>query len=311
MEFDLPPLNSLPAFEAAARHKSFTKAADELFLTQAAISFQVRNLEKALSVQLFSRQHRSLELTNEGITLFDAVRSAFKTLASEKALITKTKSKHTVSISAPMSYCNKWLLPRLDSLRRSEPKINLLIDANDILIDLNSSAIQLAIRYCVTPPEGYHAIRLLEDSAFLVCSPQLVAAKGRDLERQDLSEITILRDNMDDQKWSEWLGNSESPTDTDSLEIHFSHTGIAIDAAIAGQGIALGRLPLVADDLETGRLVRPFSDIRQSAYAYYILRSHDSLNNPDADVVVAWLIAEAAKTTDSFRLSTITSNACD
>ena len=310
MEFDLPPLNCLPAFEAAARHKSFTKAAEELFLTQAAISFQVRNLEKALSVKLFLRQHRSLELTDEGKALFGAVRSAFKTLASEKALITDAKPKNTVSISIPMSYCNKWLLPRLYRLRRSEPKVNLLIDANDSLVDLNSGVIQLAIRYCVTPPEGYHAIRLLEDNVFLVCSPQLIAAKGRDLELQDLSEMTVLRDNMDDQKWSEWLKSVDSPTDTDSFEIHFSHTGIAIDAAIAGQGITLGRLPLVADDLETGRLVRPFLDARKSAYAYYILRSHDSLDNPDVDAVVAWLIAEATKTVDSFQRSSVTSKAC-
>lgn len=309
MKFDLPPLNSLPAFEAAARHKSFTRAADELFLTQAAISFQVRNLEKALSVKLFLRQHRSLELTDEGKALFGAVRSAFMTLSSEKALITKTKPKHTVSISAPMSYCSKWLLPRLDRLRHSEPKVNILIDANDNLVDLNSGVIQLAIRYCVTPPEGYHAIRLLEDNVFLVCSPQLIAAKGRDLKLQDLSEMTVLRDNMDDQKWSEWLKNTDSPVDTNSLEIHFSHTGIAIDAAIAGQGITLGRLSLVADDLETGRLVRPFLDIEKSAYAYYILRSHDSLDNPDADAVVAWLIAEAAKTADSFQQNSAASNA--
>ncbi len=310
MEFDLPPLNCLPAFEASARHKSFTKAAEELFLTQAAISFQVRNLEKALSVKLFLRQHRSLELTDEGKALFGAVRSAFKTLASEKALITDAKSKNIVSISIPMSYCNKWLLPRLYRLRRSEPKVNLLIDANDSLVDLNSGVIQLTIRYCVTPPEGYHAIRLLEDNVFLVCSPQLIAAKGRDLELQDLSEMTVLRDNMDDQKWSEWLKSADSPTDTDSLEIHFSHTGIAIDAAISGQGITLGRLPLVADDLETGRLVRPFLDARKSAYAYYILRSHDSLDNPDVDAVVAWLIAEAAKTVDSFQRSSVASKAC-
>jgi LysR family glycine cleavage system transcriptional activator len=310
MKFDLPPLNCLPAFEAAARHKSFTMAAEELFLTQAAISFQVRNLEQALSVKLFLRQHRSLELTDEGKALFGAVRSAFKTLASEKALITNIKAKDTISISAPMSYCNKWLLPRLDSLRRCEPKVNLLIDANDSLVDTKGGVIQLAIRYCMVPPKGYHTTRLLEDDVCLVCSPQLIAAKGRDLKRQDLSGMTVLSDKMEDQNWSEWLTNVDSPQDADSLEIRFSHTSSAIDAAIAGQGVTLGRLPLVADDLDAGRLIRPFSDTRKSPYAYYILRSKYSLDNPNANAIVAWLIAEAAKTVDSFARSSIVSRAC-
>lgn len=303
MEFDLPPLSSLTAFEAAARHKSFTKAAEELFLTQAAISFQVRNLEKALSVKLFLRQHRSLVLTDEGEALFDAVRTAFKTLATEKARISGTKPKKTVSISAPMSFCSKWLLPRLYRFQSAEPQINILIDANDSLIDLKSSGIQLAIRYCTNPPDEYHATKLLEDDVFPVCNPQLMTPKGRAMLLGDLAGITLLMDEMDDHKWSQWLGNIAKQPCTELPHKNFTHTGIALDAAIAGKGLALGRLPLVADDLDTGRLTRPFLDVGKSAYTYCILQLHNSLGNPEADAVVSWLTTEAARTMKSFKPS--------
>lgn len=301
MKFDLPPLNCLPAFEAAARHKSFTKAAEELFLTQAAVSFQVRNLEKALSVKLFLRHHRSLELTDEGLAMFEAVRSAFKTLAAEKALVTGTKLKQAVSLSAPISYFSKWLLPRLYRFQDATPEVKILVDANDSAVDLKSSGIQLAIRYCATAPDEFNAIKLLEDDVIPVCSPQLMPETDRYLRPQDLAKMTLLMDQMDDHKWSEWLDVADGPSDPRLSKKNFSHTGVAIDAAIAGKGMAFGRLPLVADDLDTGRLVRPFQDVEKSDFAYYVLRSDESLGNPDADAVVSWLISEAARTLAIFR----------
>ena len=304
MEFDLPPLNCLPGFEAAARHKSFTKAADELMLTQAAISFQVRNLENNLSVKLFLRQHRSLKLTEEGEALFGVVRAAFKALEAEKLLITGIKPKKSISISAPISYCSKWLLPRLFRFQSTEPQINILIDANDTLINLKTSGIQLAIRYCAAPPAEYHAIKLLEDDVFPVCNPQCILPKGRNMRMEDLTEMTFLTDEMNDHKWSEWLEATSNSPGTDLLRKHFTHTGFAVDAAIAGKGVAFGRLPLVAEDLDSGRLIRPFLDVERSAFAYYLLRSHDSLGNPDVDRVVSWLTAEAARTVGSFQRST-------
>jgi LysR family glycine cleavage system transcriptional activator len=304
MKFDLPPLNCLPAFEAAARHESFTKAAEELFLTQAAISFQVRNLEKALSVKLFLRHHRTLELTGEGQAMFEAVRAAFKTLASEKAQITGTKLNKAVSLSAPISYFSKWLLPRLHRFQDATPEVKILVDANDSAVDLKSSGIQLAIRYCETAPEEFNAIKLLEDDVIPVCSPQLMSASDRYLRPQDLAKMTLLMDQMDDHKWSDWLNLGDGSSVPGLSKKNFTHTSVAIDAAIAGKGMAFGRLPLVADDLDTGRLVRPFQDIEKSDFAYYVLRSNDSLGNPDADAVVSWLISEAARTKAIFEPNT-------
>lgn len=301
MKFDLPPLNCLPAFEAAARHESFTKAAKELFLTQAAISFQVRNLEKALSVKLFLRQHRSLELTNEGKAMYDAVRAAFKTLAAEKTLIAGTKLKKAISISAPISYFSKWLLPRLYRFQDAEPEIKILVDANDSVVDLNSTGIQLAIRYSATLPDEFNAIKLLEDDVIPVCGPQLLPVKDRCLRPRDLSKVTLLMDQMNDHKWSGWLNGTVGSANLYLTRKNFSHTGVAIDAAIAGKGMAFGRLPLVADDIDSGRLVRPFRDVGKSGFAYYVLRSDDSIGNLDADAVVSWLISEAARTMAIFR----------
>jgi LysR family glycine cleavage system transcriptional activator len=304
MKFDLPPLGNLPAFEAAARHESFTKAAQELFLTQAAISFQVRNLEEALAVKLFFRHHRSLELTDEGQAMFEAVRAAFKTLAAEKALITGAKLKMAVSLSAPISYASKWLLPRLYRFQESTPEVKILVDANDSAVDLKSSGIHLAIRYCANAPEEFNAIKLLEDDVIPVCSPQLLPETDRHLRPQDLVKMTLLMDQMDDHKWSEWLDAPVGFLNPGLSKKKFSHTGVAIDAAIAGKGLAFGRLPLVADDIDSGRLVRPFQDVGKSGFAYYLLRSNDSLGNPNADAVVSWLKSEAARTLAIFRPAT-------
>ncbi len=299
MEFDIPPLNCLPAFEAAARHRSFTDAADELCRTQAAISFQVRKLEKNLSVKLFLRRHRSLELTEEGQALFGAVQSTFKILATEKALITGDKPQNAIAVSAPVSFCSKWLIPRLSKLHNTAPRMNLLIDATDDLVDFQRNRTQIAIRYCATPPEGFVAKQLIEDVVFPVCSPHLIAAQGRNLELSDLYNLTLLRDQMTDYIWSEWLSAVGAPVNLKSKVIRFSHTGNAIDAAIAGQGIAFGRLPLVADDIEAGRLVRPFQSVGRSEYAYYLLRSPTSINNPIAEAVATWLMSEADETAQS------------
>ena len=201
-------------------------------------------------------------------------------------------------------------MPRLYRFQSIESQTNILIDANDALINLKSDDIQLAIRYCATPPEEYHAIKLLEDDVFPVCNPQLVAPKGRNMCIEDLTEMTLLMDEMDDHKWSEWLEATAKLPDIELSQKSFSHTGFAVDAAIAGKGMAFGRLPLVAEDLDNGRLVRPFLDVGRSAFAYYILRSHNSLGNPDADAVVFWLTTEAARTMESFQRSTCARNAC-
>ena len=295
MKYNLPPLSSLPAFEAAARKKSFTRAAEELHLTQAAISFQVRNLEKSLGVELFERHHRALELTRAGENLHRAVQAAFARLAAEKAEITGRKPKHSFTISAPVSFCSKWLVPRLHRLHEAVPSVMLLIDASDSVLDLDDGSIDLAIRYSKSKTEGVNARLMMEDTVFPVCSPAIFEPLGRKLELSDLDQIPLLHDQMLDVAWSDWLKAAGVTRNAPAQDMSFSHTGNAIDAAISGRGLALGRLPLVVDDLSTGRLVQPFPKLGQSEYAYYLLRPHRSRTSKGLDQIVSWLLDESRK----------------
>ncbi len=296
MRYNLPPLNSLPAFEAAARKNSFTKAAQELCLTQAAVSFQVRNLEKALGVDLFERHHQALILTRAGEDLHKAVQDAFARLAAEKAAITGRKPKRSFTISAPVSFCSKWLVPRLRRLHEEIPGMMLLIDANDSLLDLNDGSVDLAIRYATTGCTDMDKQIMMEDTVFPVCSPAIPEALGRELELDDLTSIPLLHDQMLDVTWADWLSSVGAALPALALGMRFSHTGHSIDAAISGRGLALGRLPLVADDLANGRLVQPFQDMSRSEFTYYLMRPHRPRPNKSLDQIVTWLLAEARKT---------------
>ncbi len=300
MRYNLPPLTSLPAFEAAARRKSFTKAAEELCLTQAAISFQVRNLEKSLGVELFERHHRALELTRAGEDLHKAVQEAFTRLEIERAAITGRKPKHSFAISAPVSFCSKWLVPRLQRLHEDIPGVMLLIDANDSLLDLDDGGIDLAIRYAAPESGDMDRQLMLEDTVFPVCSPAIQETLGRGLVPGDLAQIALLHDQMLDVTWSDWLRATGATEPPPSLGMSFSHTSHAIDAAISGRGLALGRLPLVADDLANGRLVQPFEGVRPSEYAYSLIISHQPRPNKGLERIVSWLLSQAETTTRNF-----------
>lgn len=293
MKYNLPPLTCLPAFEAAARYKSFTKAADELCVTQAAISFQVRNLEKALSVRLFVRRHRGLELTSKGHLLYATLQTTFASLEEVKGRITGVIPSGTVTITAPISFSGKWLVPRLHRLYGAVPNINLRIDANDSVLDIGSYGIEIALRYCPVKPDNPLAHPLMDDVVFPVCSPQI----GHTLNTvSDLAGCKLLYDQMMDYTWQDWFGMINIAQNTTEADIGFSHTANAIDAAIAGQGVALGRLALVADDLESGRLIRPFGETGRGDYGYYLVLAEPMGRNAKVDAVANWLLGEAQNT---------------
>lgn len=296
MKFDLPPLSSLRAFEAAARKLSFTRASEELHLTQAAVSFQVRRLEEDLGVQLFIRKQRTLELTPEGQSLMKAVQSAFLRLHTEKAALTAKSASKTVTISLPISLSGKWLVPRLHLLHAQCPHLHLRVDASDRLVDFHHEDVQLAVRYCARPPGELNAALLFTDRVFPVCTPAIAARIGEARDPARILDETLLHDRMWDYTWDDWLESCGLDRRGDRVEFHFSHSGNAIDAAIAGQGIALGRLPLVADDLVAGRLVRPFPLVGQSSYAYHVIWPKRSDANPLVATVIDWLIAQARTT---------------
>ena len=296
MKFDLPPMTSLCAFEASARKLSFTKASQELHLTQAAVSFQVRKLEDRLGVQLFVRGHRKLLLTPEGLLFLTAVQSALSTLESGKMSIVGCGADRHVTISVPFSLSGKWMVPRLHKLTRIRPDLDLRVDATDHLVDFDRDPVHLAIRYCEHPPDNLHSVLLFADTVFPVCSPNLMAKFEGHLDPGQVVKQILLHDEMADYTWYDWIksiGLNNEPT----VGGHkFSHTGNALDAAIAGQGIALGRLALVADDLAMGRLVIPFTMVGTTDYGYYIVVPEKSRSDPLVRTVVEWLISEARMT---------------
>lgn len=297
MKYNLPPLSSLPAFEAAARKKSFTKASEELCVTQAAISFQVRNLEKSLGVELFERRHRTLELTRAGEDLYRTVQVAFSKLAAEKAAITGRKPKHSFSISVPVSFCSKWLVPRLHRLYEAVPGVTLLIDANDSVAELDDGSVDLAIRYAKSVPKSVKGQLMIEDTVFPVSSPGVAQPLQGKQDFDDIETLVLLHDQMLDVTWADWMRDAGVAKNPSNQQISFSHTANAVDAAVSGRGFALGRLPLVEHDLNSGRLVQPFTTVCKSSYAYYLLQPHRPRRNKMLEKIVEWLVNESKMTT--------------
>jgi LysR family glycine cleavage system transcriptional activator len=225
-----------------------------------------------------------------------AVQNAFSTLETEKALIVRRNAARQVTISASFSFSSKWLIPRLHKLESEQAELDLRVDATDRLVDFDSEPANLAIRYCTRPPEKLESLLLFVDQIFPVCSPRLLDAMSEPRDPAEIVDHTLLHDNMRDYTWRDWLGSVGLDKELSLRGHHFSHSGNAVDAAIAGQGIALGRLPLVADDLASGRLVRPFAFSSPSKYAYYAIWPERSATNPFVRTVVEWLASEARGT---------------
>jgi LysR family transcriptional regulator, glycine cleavage system transcriptional activator len=296
---DLPFLTALPAFEASARFCSFTKAAEHLNLTQSAVSFQVRKLETELGLPLFIRGQRSLILTLEGSQLLKAVEAAFDILCTERAAITTASIRPQFVLSVSISFSSRWLIPRMSHLQARLTEVDLRIDTNDRVIDLTREGVDLAIRYCPLPPQGLQSERLFLDQVFPVCTPELRDTLPQEIIPDLLGSVMLLHDDMTDFGWSNWLeaiGISFSQVERGP---RFCHTAAAIEAAIAGHGLALGRPALVADDLANGRLVRPFEQVATSNYAYFALWPTNPRDPELTEIALDWLRSEAGQTQSS------------
>lgn len=293
---DLPLLTALPAFEASARLRSFTKASEHLNLTQSAVSFQVRKLEAELGVALFIRGQRNLVLTPEGARLLASVEAAFDILRTERAAFAEASLTPQLVISASVSFSSRWLIPRLTRLQGVLREIDLRIDTNDRPVDLMREGVDLAIRYCKVPPADVQSERLFHEQVFPVCSAAIRDALPQPTRPEHLTGMTLLHDNMTDFSWPKWLASVGATVSAVDRGPRFSHTALAIEAAIGGQGIALGRLALAIDDLEAGRLVRPIEQMQMSQYAYYALWLDKPRRPLPISAVLDWFRNEAART---------------
>jgi len=292
MSKSLPPLKALRAFEVAARHLSFTRAAQELFVTQAAVSHQIKALEEHLGVRLFRRMNRSLLLTDEGQRLRPAVRQAFDLLRAASAELAAGERTGPLTVSVLPSFAARWLVPRLGSFFQQHPEIDLRIDPSTTLSDFDQGDVDIGIRYGRGDYPGMVADRLLEEDIFPVCAPAL-ARSAHGLRRpEDLRHHTLLHDDSH-ADWRTWLLAAGVDGIDPNRGTIFTDSSMLILAAIAGQGVALARRVLVADELAAHRLVRPFRLSLPTEFAYYVVCPQATAHRPKIAAFRAWVVEEA------------------
>ena len=258
----LPPLNALRTFEAAARHRSFTRAAEELAVTPAAVGQQVRLLEDFVGMPLFRRTSRSLVLTEAGAACLPEVREGFERLAAGMARISRVEQAGRLSVSVAPSFAAKWLLPRLHRFSAVHPEIDVRIDASMEVVDLHRSEVDLAVRYGPGKYTGLHVEPLMGEAVFPVCSPALL--QERPLRTPaDIAAHTLLHDDSPDEDatcpdWTMWLRAAGVEGIDASRGPRFNQSSLVLEAAILGRGIALAKARIAAADLAAGRVVKPF-----------------------------------------------------
>jgi DNA-binding transcriptional LysR family regulator len=297
----LPSLDLLVGFEAAARLLSFTKAGEELHLTQSAVSRQIQDLEEQLGVPLFQRRHRALALTGAGQQLFSAAAQVLATMRAVTDRVRAASGRRVLSVTTMASFAALWLVPRLASFARNHPGIDVRIATEPRMQDLEREGLDVGIRYCTDEAAGPRAERLFGERVFPVCSPALAGDPKRPLrEPADLRHHVLLQ--YDDPEgyapwlnWKSWLelfGLADLRPAGSILLSGYEHI---IPAAIAGQGVALGRSPLVRELIAAGTLVAPFPRTSESSRAYFAVVSQTAADRAEVDDFVKWLKDEAAR----------------
>jgi len=296
MQRRLPSLNALRAFESAARHLSFTRAADELHVTQAAVSHQVKALEEQIGILLFLRRNRQLILTDAGQTLLPDLIAAFDAMDRALARVKRRDQAGILTIATMDSLAAAWLMPRLGRFREENPDIDIRLATSDLPADYDRDGIDIGIRYGMGTWPGLRAEELMGDQIFPVCAPELLS-RGAGLKTpSDLRHFPLIHDDMPED-WKMWL-NAAGLKDIDPTRgTGFTHSNLVIQAAINGEGVALGRGLLVADSIDAGKLVAPFDLALTAQYRYYVAATETNYDRPKVRVFRDWLMREAQKTT--------------
>jgi LysR family glycine cleavage system transcriptional activator len=294
----LPSLDLLRGFEAAARNLSFTKAAAELFVTQSAVSRQVKTIESDLGVALFARRHRALLLTEAGHELYRVTAQSLRQLADAAAKIRQRGAGRTLTVTTTIGFASLWLIPRLADFRSRWPDTEMRVSADNRMLELEREGIEVAIRYC-TPkaaPEG--AIKLFGEVVLPVCSPALLTRKAPLAAPADLRHHVLLHYERPEGvtpwlSWTVWLEVVRLPGLNTAGSLRFSHYDQAIRAAIDGQGVALGTSPLVRQLVKQGKLIAPLKGQVESTRAYYLVVAPDTAERPDVKAFTGWLLEQA------------------
>lgn len=295
MSSDLPSLTGLRAFEAAALHLSFTRAAADLNVTQAAISHQIGTLEEQLGVRLFVRGSRTLALTTEAHEYLAVVHSAFEELRRATGRLRRPTRRSLLTVSTTPSLAAKWLLTRVAAFRDAHPAVEIRMTSSPDLVDFRRDRVDIAIRFGNGSWPGTKADWLMAEHMFPVCSPRLLT-KERPLRRvEDLAHHVLLHAEVSREDWQRWLGAAGLPPSLAMRpSLNFDQNLFAIQAAIDGFGVALGRSPLVNADISSGRLIALFDVVVQTEAAFYIVTPSDRYDEPKIVLFRDWLIRSVA-----------------
>ena len=291
--YRMPPLNALRAFEAAARHLSFTQAASELNVTQTAISHQIKRLEQELGIRLFIRQNRALALTPEARDYLPGVRAAFNDLRLATDRLLRRDNDHVLTVSTLASLAAKWLLPRLSAFQEAHPGIDVRITTSTALVDFKGGDVDAAIRYGRGQWAGLRADWLMADELFPVCSPALLQGNKPLKCPEDLRDHVLLHtSNANSDDWRLWLTAAGLPTNLSKQpDVTFDLIFMTVQAAIDGLGVAMGRTSYVQDDIAKGRLVVPFKITLPTDAGFYLVSPAGRSDPPKLSAFRQWLIA--------------------
>jgi LysR family glycine cleavage system transcriptional activator len=303
----LPSLDFLRGFEAAGRRLSFTLAAEELFVTQSALSRQIKALEEALQVPLFERRHRALALTAAGAAFHRSVSEQLRAIAAAADGVRATARAAPLTVSTTVSFAALWLIPRLPSFRAANPGVEVYVAADDRLADLQRGDVDVAVRYLSDTRAPVDAVRLFGERLLPVVSPSLLERGNAPLKKPaDLAQHALI--HLDDPggtmpwlNWPAWLAANDLPDLEPASTLRFLLYDQVIQATLAGQGVALGRIPLIAELLRDGRLVAPFPKRYDSPRGYFAILARHADPRPVATAFIDWLRIQAAQQPDHAR----------
>jgi LysR family glycine cleavage system transcriptional activator len=298
----LPPLNAIRAFEAAGRHLSFTAAADELAVTPAAISHQIKTLESYFGVRLFERLTRRLVLTSDGRSYLPVVSQAFDRLAEASVRLSDRGVRGLIRVSTMPSFAARWLVPRLAGFRRLHPEVDVDVHASTEKVDLWAGEFDLAIRYGGGRWDGLKSELLLREDVFPVCSPALLDGDHPLRHPSDLRFHTLIHDGAPGSSepwlgWAAWAGFLGIDGIDVSRGPRYNDSNLIMQAVLAGEGVAIGRTVILGNDLAAGRVVRPFPHSRRAEFSFYVLYAPGAADRAKVRAFTDWIKGEAAAAT--------------
>lgn len=302
---DIPPVNAIRAFEAASRHMQFQLAAEELGITPAALSYQIRQLEDFLGLKLFRRLNRAVELTREGRMIAPGIVDAFETLEETFGLLS-AEDDNTLVISTGPAFSAKWLAPRLHGYLEENPHIDFRLSANLKLTDFDRDGVDAVVRFGAGNYPGLYVEPLFQEISTPLISPQLFEKLGGKANEKLFSKLSLIHDDslnfLDASPWESWLKAMQYNSVDAKRGVRFSHADHCIEAAVDGSGIVMARLGFASRDINAGRLIAPFNHAISAKGGFYFCCPRENLENDKVLHFLAWLRDEAAEQAEAIEM---------